>query len=365
MIQEIGNLASGEHYLSLMLIVIFSCVLTQRNVISDRVRKTCFAITVAVCALLLIQDIAENYAQLDPSRKALRTLTSIAGYSLRPAAVLGFVLVIWPPKKKSWFLWIPAVLNALLYCTALISPLTFSFDSNYHFRRGPLGWASFPVSLVYLAAVMVTIHLRFRDRRSGDIFVLYLCAVGCLGAMATDVYYGGVAIVCAILISCMVFYIFLRAQDTDHDPLTRLWNRLVFYEDCQKLRNTVTAVASIDMNGLKRTNDELGHAAGDRALKTIAKGLHSVTNRKVSAYRIGGDEFILFFARCTENEIQQAISDFQNEMWRVGLSVSIGYAIRTDENEPIDELLRISDMRMFEDKRMYYQLHDRRKPRQS
>jgi diguanylate cyclase (GGDEF)-like protein len=184
-----------------------------------------------------------------------------------------------------------------------------------------------------------------------------------MAMMAVDVYYGGIAIVSAILVSCMTLYLFLRGQDTDHDPLTRLWNRLVFYEDCRRQKHTVTAIASIDMNGLKRTNDELGHEAGDRALKMIGRALRSIMSRKILAYRIGGDEFTILFLHCNEEEVQQALTMFQNEIWRVGLSVAIGYILRTEANEPVEELFRLSDKRMYEDKRMYYQLHDRRRSR--
>ncbi len=363
MIQEILALFCGEHYLAFMLILILSCIMAGRNVLSDRVRQSSFWVTIVVSALLIVQDVFESYAQTDPDRQTIRVISCIAGYALRPAAVLGFLLVVWPATKSRWFLWIPVGLNALVYSTALISPIAFSFDSEYRFQRGPLGWIMFPVCLGYLILVLITIHRRFRDRRSGDFFVIYLCAVCCLGAIGVDALYGEVAIVCAILISCLTFYLFLRSQDTDHDPLTRLWNRMVFYEDCRKLKNTITAVASVDMNGLKKTNDELGHDAGDRALKMIARGLRSVASRRIFAYRIGGDEFMLLFQHCTEEEIQQALLDFREEMWKVGMSVSIGYAAKGSENTAIEELIRASDQRMYMDKRQYYQIHDRRQSR--
>lgn len=363
MIFELEKLIHGEHYLALMLILILSCILHGRSLLSERVHQSSFWITIIACFLLIIQDVLENYAQLDPGRRAMRYITSIAGYALRPAAVLGFLLVVWPSRMKRWFLWIPAVLNALLYSTAWFTPLTFSFNKEYGFSRGPLGWVMIPVCFIYLIMILVVIHIRFRDRRSGDIFVIYLCIFGCLGAMAADIFFDSITIVPAILISSMTFYLFLRSQDTDHDPLTNLWNRLVYYEDCRKLKNSVTAVASVDMNGLKKLNDELGHDAGDRALKTIGHGLRSIMNRKVFAYRVGGDEFMVLFNHCSEEEVQQALVVFQDEMWRAGLSVAIGYTLREGKDAPLEEAILTSDRRMFDEKRMYYQLHDRRQRR--
>ena len=360
MIEKLGELACGEYYLSLMLILIFSFILQRRNVLSERVKQGNFWITIIACALLIAQDIFETYAQMSPGRKDLRMITSIAGYALRPVAVLGFLLVVWPTGRHKWYLWIPALLNGGIYATAPFTPLAFFFDGDYKFHRGPLCGSVFVVCAVYLILVLITIHIRFRSRRAGDLVIIYLCVLGSLGAVAVDVLFGGIAIVTAILISSLIFYLFLRAQDMDHDPLTWLWTRRVFYEDCRKNGNAVTAVASVDMNGLKRTNDELGHDAGDRALKMIGYGLRNIMNRKVSAYRVGGDEFMILFLHCGEEEIRQAVTAFMDEMWRVGRSVAIGLAARSENNLSLDEMIRISDQRMYEDKSEYYKMHDRR-----
>ena len=357
---EIAGLINGEHCAALMLVLVLCCILSGRKALSERVHQGSFWITIIACTLLAAQNILENYAQLDPARRQMRLITSIAGYSLRPMAVLGFLLVVWPAHMRRWFLWIPIILNALVYCTALFSPLAFSFDENYSFSRGPLGTVMFFVCIAFLALTLAMVHVRFRDRRPGQLAVLYLCALCCFGAMAMDLATDGICIVLAILISCMTFYLFLRAQDTDHDPLTRLWNRLVFYADCREYRNAITAGASVDMNGLKQTNDELGHDAGDRALRMIGRGIRSVMSRKVLGYRIGGDEFMLLFLHCGEEEIERTMSAFLDEIRRAGLSVAVGTAARQEADENLDEMIRLSDRRMYTDKREYYMKHDRR-----
>ncbi len=361
MIQEILNLAHADHYLPLMLAVILACILLGRNMMSGRIRPGSFWITILVCVLLVATDILEDYAQMDPARRTLRMFTTVAGYTLRPMAVLGFLLVIWPPEKKRWFLWIPAIVNFLLYASAWFTPLTFTFGEEYNFTRGPLGWFMLAPCLLYLILILIMVHIRFKDRRVSDTLVIYLCVLGCLGAMWIDIRMEEILLVSAILISCMTFYLFLRAQDSDHDPLTRLRNRMSFYEDCNKYKNTITAAAAIDMNGLKKVNDELGHDAGDRALRMIGRGLQDVADKKTIAYRVGGDEFIMLFFHHKEEEIRQLVQAFQNEMWRVGLNVAVGTAFRPGTEESLEELLRTSDRRMYEDKSAFYRLHDRRR----
>ena len=360
MIQEVLGQASGEHYLAIMLIIVLSGILRGRSVPLGRVRQRSFWLTIAVCLLLVLQDVLEKYTQLDPARRTMRVILSIMGYSLRPVAVLGFLLVIWPLDKKVWYLWVPVILNAVLYSTALVYPdLTFGYHEDYHFYRGPLGRTMFVLCVLYMIQILYMIRVRFRDHR-GTMFVNYLCAAGCIGSMIVDVNTDGVTILSAVLISSMTFYLFLRTQGTDHDPLTQLWNRLVFYEDCNTRKNQINGVASIDMNGLKLMNDEQGHDAGDRALEAIGESLKRVMNRKISAYRIGGDEFMLLFYRCSREEMLQALDTLDRDVQAAGLSVAVGLAEATEAKEPIDELIRTSDQRMYQSKSEYYQVHDRR-----
>ncbi|MBR6185891.1 MAG: GGDEF domain-containing protein [Clostridia bacterium] len=363
MISELANLAGGEHYLALLLVLIFSCILLSKSIISEHVNQERFWITLLACALLIVQDLTENYAQTDPARRDLRMISSIAGYILRPMAILGFLLVVWPSGRPSWFLWIPFILNGLLFGSAIFAPLSFSFDADYCFQRGPLGNAVFYVCFGYLVMILYTIHIRFKDRRAGDTFIIYLCALGCIGAMTVDVLFEEITLISAILISSMVFYLFLRTQDMDHDSLTRLWNRWTFYEDCRKNGNAVTAVASIDMNGLKKINDEQGHDAGDRALKTIGRGLRAVMDRKRIAYRMGGDEFMLLFFHCSEEEISKTVKAFLDEMRKAEMSIAMGLAKKQECADSLDEMIRVSDRRMYEQKSEYYRTHDRRRLR--
>ena len=362
MLNEIETILNGEHFLSMMIILVLGFTLMSRSVLSERVHQKQFWVTLVVCMLLVFQDILERYAQLDPDRRTLRMITTTIGYVLRPVAVLGFLLVIWPPSLSRWYLWIPAGVSAAVYCTATFSPMTFSFNESYQFMRGPLWPTMFIVCMVYLILILLMIHRRFRDRRVGDLVVIYVCVIGCLGATVWDVSaLGGAVTIPAILISSLTFYLFLRAQDMDHDTLTRLWNRMTFYEDCRKLKKTVTAVASIDMNGLKRINDAMGHEAGDRALMSIGRAIRSRAGRKVFGYRIGWDEFMLLFLRGEEQRAESMLKDLVKEIRGEGLSVSYGLASQlTDADASLENMLRLSDRRMYEAKSRYYMLHDRR-----
>lgn len=61
--------------------------------------------------------------------------------------------------------------------------------------------------------------------------------------------------------------------------------------------------ASIDVNGLKVVNDEIGHAAGDELIKGAADCMTKAFASYGKVYRTGGDEFVsIFFASIKQLE---------------------------------------------------------------
>lgn len=85
------------------------------------------------------------------------------------------------------------------------------------------------------------------------------------------------------------------------DPLTGLANRRLFNEllDAQLARlqrsGEPLAVAFLDLDGLKRVNDEYGHDAGDIVLCETARRLNAVVRDADVVARLGGDEFVIAF----------------------------------------------------------------------
>ena len=82
------------------------------------------------------------------------------------------------------------------------------------------------------------------------------------------------------------------------DSLTGLGNHRAFYEDFNReiTRRVRTgsffSVVMLDLDGLKEVNDTLGHHAGDDRIRAVAECVTS-TLRTGSAYRTGGDEFMV------------------------------------------------------------------------
>ena len=148
----------------------------------------------------------------------------------------------------------------------------------------------------------------------------------------------------------------LRARSFT-DALTGLPNRMAYQEYLEKLEkrpeDCSVAVYSMDVNGLKSTNDKSGHLKGDILLREsaacILKSFGDETGKNV--FRIGGDEFAAICLGFTEEEAKQALARFREEQKHYGISISAGYAWAPDmRGEKLQQLFEQADRLMYGDK---------------
>ena len=341
------------HFTTILLAILCGMKIRAQKKAKD-VEMRFFWMTLICCVLLVIQDVLETYCARNPDLRFWRILLSVIGYDLRPIAAIGLMLVVCPHERRSWKLWIPAIINLAVILTAFFSPIAFSYNEDYNFVRGPLGYVVFIVGFIYMVQTLVFIWRYFYEGKRAERWILISCVIGCLAASAVDAFFGGCHLNEAILIGSVFLLFFLRSHDNYLDPLTSLRNRFAFYDDSENLVRDITAVASLDMNGLKRLNDSKGHAAGDQALAEIGKCLDENGDRNTIPYRVGGDEFVILFIHQNEDAVEQRIKRVKDDIARAGYSVSVGYVMKTKDNN-LDDALRESDQNMYKEKAEYYQ----------
>ena len=114
------------------------------------------------------------------------------------------------------------------------------------------------------------------------------------------------------------------------------------------------AVLFADLNGLKRVNDEQGHAAGDKMLRAAASILQSVFQDGV-VYRAGGDEFMILVNEISEDEVQDRVARvhfLSGKTENVRFSIGVCYG-----KKDIRKAMRLADERMYAFKNGYYEAH--------
>jgi diguanylate cyclase (GGDEF)-like protein len=150
----------------------------------------------------------------------------------------------------------------------------------------------------------------------------------------------------------------LRRQAT-HDALTGIFNVRHFESVLGDRIAEGGTLALLDLDYFKPINDELGHAAGDRALATFSALIRKLLRAEDVFARIGGDEFAVFFPRTAVDGAMQVVetiyqrlaqSPFQFDGNTRPLSASSGIAATRDGDSP-ESLRRRADDALYEAKR--------------
>ena len=162
-------------------------------------------------------------------------------------------------------------------------------------------------------------------------------------------------------------------QNANTDPMTGLNSRRAYETALDKYRETPPGerfvYVSMDLNGLKTTNDTMGHEMGDRLIDAAAKCMSECFGKYGRVYRIGGDEFVALIFDDDEhvdevrNDFERALRTESREQ-NIEVSVTSSFVKRSEfPDMTIDQIAKIADERLYEGKKEYYRTHDRRSRR--
>lgn len=146
------------------------------------------------------------------------------------------------------------------------------------------------------------------------------------------------------------------------DPVTQVQNRNYFDATLailQKSRRYPISILAVDIDGLKKINDSMGHSFGDELIKRTAKCLQLACRSDDIICRIGGDEFGIILTRTDGSILCDVIKRISEQLEQnnqkypeMPLHFSIGKASATSQDNLL-ETLKLADTRMYANKREY------------
>jgi diguanylate cyclase (GGDEF)-like protein len=149
------------------------------------------------------------------------------------------------------------------------------------------------------------------------------------------------------------------------DPLTKALNRRGFNEALNKAlahakrHQQGLTLLYLDINQFKHINDTLGHEAGDCVLKHVSQMINQHIRKEDSAARLGGDEFAIVMPDFTSTHLaalQEKILDItqhaiEYDGHSICINLSLGHACYPEDGQTSDALLKLADLRMYQQKR--------------
>lgn len=334
-------------------LALFLIVFTMTNTNFPKKISRLF-LAAAICVLLLIVEVWwEDQLSQSAVYEPLRVPLSAIGYTLRPMTV--YFMTLMTIKTSGWKFILysaPLVVNAIIAFSPFFAHISYWYTPDNQFVRGPLWITPFIVSGFYIFALFIQVMKT--NRKCGAVETMIVAAL-VLSAFLSTIIESALGVRSiqnpTIAASLIFYYLFLHSSQSNRDSLTGIWVRRRFYLDAERRRATISAVVSIDLNDLKKINDQFGHMAGDKALVVVADTIRKSVNFRSALYRTGGDEFMILCHKMSEESVQAMIADIRSRLEETEYRCAIGYAMCTPDCN-FDHVCQVADDIMYENKRL-------------
>ena len=282
-------------------------------------------------------------------------------------------------KIKKFFIGL-ICLNAVLQLASFVWPIMFRIDESAIYYR--TSWTFIYIVIAILCFAMlfiVSARNTFTQNTSKYGCTLLLINTFLLFGMILRFFYPKTNTDWLCITTGYFLFVFYYCNSyLKVDRLTLLLNQRAFWNYLSRIKYS-TALIVIDANNFKQINDTHGHQSGDWALSRIAELIFKVYSRVGYCYRIGGDEFCIILKpgmlkkltygteNCdTYSMLENLTKSLNKEVESVSkrhpmlkYGVSQGYGVyyssidnpTLEEYKTLEEVLKIADERMYEQKK--------------
>jgi diguanylate cyclase (GGDEF)-like protein len=243
-----------------------------------------------------------------------------------------FVQTFYEDNSRIWNVFYKVDLLQILYSLVML------FTGLYDLRRTL--WTTHAMLIFIIFIVVIQSYLLIKDNGvSYNVKVHMVCTIICAITLLIDLIgyyfglhdnsrYGRIGFLVYIIVLGMYsmkesLSLIKKGQEASTyqklaytDQMTGLNNRTCFNLDFETLSQKPDDVAVIDfdLNNLKRTNDTLGHSAGDRYIKTCSGIIYEIFNGIGKCYRVGGDEFVTLVEKASTIDMTQYLAMLESSV---------------------------------------------------
>ena len=342
-----------QNWILILVLGAFTVVLSITYFTSKKTTIRYIALLILIF-LLSISVFVEFYSQSIAKNKTAKLILMAIRYSATPFVLSLVIMVL--VKRQRYFTLIPACVLLIIDVISIFTGIVFDINDSYELVRGPLGYLPFIMCGVYMV-FLIYILIGRSNKRLIEIVPIIFLSIALISGIIFPFIFGSkfAQIFCTIIaVSLFIYYVFDILALVKKDALTGLLNRQAYYAETRRDYKDITAIVSLDMNGLKVVNDTYGHAAGDEALITLALCFMKASKAKQSVYRMGGDEFVIVCRKTSKEDVEALVERIKKYVAETKYSCSVGYSYHEAGTIILDDLLKESDEIMYSNKAEYY-----------
>ena len=358
------------------------CILVRENSWIPGEDKGLFYLTYAIIALSALAECLGVHLSGNTGVPAwVLAVVKCADYILTPLAGGAIVAQMKLHDRWSKALMIVLAANAAFQLAAAFNGWMVVIDAQNRYTHGPL-------YMVYMAVYVMVILLvgaevlaygsayRRQNRVSlYSVLLLVVAGIAIQELMGKEYRTAYVALTMGatlMFIHYSEFYqmsadarILTQHTQLMNDALCGTYSRYAYMQDLEQygklpqVPENLTAF-TVDINGLKATNDEIGHDAGDELIIGTARCIERAFRGQGRCYRTGGDEFVVL-VQMEKEAAEAALAALEREtaQWTgteaKHLSVAAGCALSADYPDlTVEELVKKADQAMYAAKAEYY-----------
>ncbi|MGN1405797.1 MAG: GGDEF domain-containing protein [Erysipelotrichaceae bacterium] len=366
--------------MSCLSLCVLAILVKQNNCLSKNTKRR-FYITYLFIIIATLSEWLGIFLNGTPEyTRGIHAAVKAMDYIFTPLTGFTFAMQVFDYKRIPWIVYI-LIINTVLQIISIFTGWFFYIDEFNFYQHGPYYFfymAVYLLVVLYLFISFFEYSKQFKKHNRLSLFAVVLLT--CFGIFMQEFIKDIRTSALSLTLGSILLYIhyteFVQQRMGDSlssqkkliltDAMTGLYSRYSYNEDLESYRKMDRlpdhlTVFSIDINGLKTSNDTLGHDAGDELIIAAARCIQHVLGAYGKCYRTGGDEFV---AICTMNinEINEALRNLKKAQKRWhgylndSLSISVGYC--SDNNSPIDEMITKADKNMYKQKEEYYRLNN-------
>ncbi len=150
------------------------------------------------------------------------------------------------------------------------------------------------------------------------------------------------------------------ARQAETDELTALPNRRALNSVLRRVNGERASLIVFDIDHFKQVNDTLGHAAGDQALRHVARVVRETIRGRDFPARIGGEEFAVWLPGAdpkTARDIAERLrANLEGQPFRYDgqehtVTISLGVASYPNPIRAVENLMQVADAALYRAKR--------------